>query len=92
MNKFLCSLVVLMIAAIHLNAANQLTPAQKASIVTKFGTEVKYNFAHMDKLPCNWDSLYMAHLPKIVDTPTDEAFLDSLKLLCATLKDGHTSV
>lgn len=92
MNKFLCSLVVLMLAAVHLNAANQLTPAQKASIVTKFGTEVKYNFAHMDKLPCNWDSLYMARLPQIVDTPTDEAFLDSLKLLCATLKDGHTAV
>lgn len=92
MSKFFCFLTCLIFAAVHLSAANQLTPAQKASIVTKFGTEVKYNFAQQDKLPCNWDSLYMARLPQIVNTPTDEAFLDSLKLLCATLKDGHTAV
>ena len=92
MSKFFYCLTCLIFAAVHLSAANQLTPAQKASIVTKFGTEVKYNCAHQDKLPCNWDSLYMARLPQIVNTPTDEAFLDSLKLLCATLKDGHTAV
>lgn len=78
--------------AVHLNAGNRLTPAQKASIVTKFGVEVKYNFAHLDRLPYDWDSLYMAHMPRIAATPTDEAFLDSLKLLCATLRDGHTAV
>ncbi len=84
--------MVLMLSGGQLNATNQLTSAQKASIVTKFGTEVKYNFAHLDKLPCNWDSLYMDRLPQIVETPTDEAFLDSLKRLCAILKDGHTAV
>ncbi len=92
MSKFICFFIGLIFSAFNLNAASKLTPAQKASIVTKFGTEVKYNFAHLDKLPCNWDSLYMAHLPKIVDTPTDEAFLDSLKHLCFKLKDGHTAV
>lgn len=90
--NFLCSFVLLVLCAGLLNAANQLTYAQKASIVTKFGVEVKYNFAHLDKLSCNWDSLYMTRLPQIVGTPTDEAFLDSLKLLCAILKDGHTAV
>lgn len=90
--KKILSYVLLILAALQLDAANRLTPAQKASIVARFGTEVKYNFAHLDKLPCSWDSLYMAQLPRIVDTPTDEAFLDSLKLLCATLRDGHTSV
>lgn len=91
-NKFLCSFAMLMFVAFNLNAANRLTAAQKACIVTRFGTEVKYNFAHSDRMTCDWDSLYMARLPHIVDTPTDEAFLDSLKLLCATLRDGHTAV
>lgn len=92
MVKFLCTCAALVLAMAQLNATNRLTPAQKASIVTRFGTEVKYNFAHLDKLPCSWDSLYMARMPQIADTPTDEAFLDSLKLLCATLRDGHTAV
>lgn len=91
-NRLTTCLLLSILAIGQSGASNQLTPTQKASIVTKFGTEIKYNFAHMDKLPCNWDSLYMARLPQIVDTPTDEAFLDSLKLLCATLKDGHTAV
>ncbi len=91
-NRLIGIVVILIAACARTYAADRLTPAQKASIVTKFGTEVKYNFAHLDKLPCNWDSLYMAHLSPIVATSTDEAFLDSLKLLCATLKDGHTAV
>ncbi len=91
-NRLTTCLLLSILAIGQSGASNQLTPTQKASIVTKFGMEVKYNFAHMDKLPCNWDSLYMARMPQIVDTPTDEAFLDSLKLLCATLKDGHTAV
>lgn len=90
--SILIILMELMTVSVHLNAASQLTSAQKASIVTKFGVEVKYNFAHLDKLSCNWDSLYMARLPQIVDTPTDEAFLDGLKLLCSILRDGHTAV
>lgn len=92
MKRISALFMILMLAALYLKAANQLTPVQKASIVTRFGTEVKYNFAHLDKLACNWDSLYMSRLPQIVETPTDEAFLDSMKLLCATLKDGHTAV
>lgn len=92
MNRILSCVVMLTLAVAHLNAASRLTPVQKAAIVTKFGTEVKYNFAHLDKVQCDWDSLYMARMPQIVETPTDEAFLDSLKLLCAALKDGHTAV
>lgn len=34
----------------------------------------------------------MAWLPQIVETPTDEAFLDSLRRLCVFLRDGHTDV
>lgn len=75
-----------------MTAANRLTSAQKASIVTRFGEEVKYNFAHFRFDKSQWDSIYMAWLPQIVETPTDEAFLDSLRRLCVFLRDGHTDV
>lgn len=75
-----------------MTAANRLTPVQKAYIVTRFGEEVKYNFAHFRFDKSQWDSIYMARLPQIVETPTDEVFLDSLRRLCVFLRDGHTDV
>lgn len=85
-------IATLILASIPVNASNQLTPAQKAAIVARFGTEVKYNFAHFRMSKSEWDSLYMARMPQIVNTATDEAFLDSLRLLCVSLRDGHTNV
>ena len=72
--------------------SSHLSAADKAAIVTRFATEVKYNFAHLDNVKGSWDSICSARLPEIVATHSDEAFLDSLKLLCATLHDGHTAV
>lgn len=88
----LLSLLILLPAILLLRSENKLTPAQKASIVTKFLTEIKYNFAHTDRLPTHWDSIYMSRMPQIAGTSTDQAFYDSLKLLCASLRDGHTAV
>lgn len=88
----LLSVATLAVATLPLVGANKLTPVQKAEIVTRFSTEVKYNFAHFRMPKSEWDSICSARLPQIVSTATDEAFLDSLKLLCATLKDGHTAV
>lgn len=75
-----------------INAKSNLTPAQKAEIVTRFATEAKYNFAHYDRVGKEFDSICRARLPEIVNTPTDEDFNRELILLVNTLKDGHTSV
>lgn len=69
-----------------------LTTAKKAFILSKFCTEVKYNFARFDRLTFNWDSLCMAKLPTFTATKTDKEFTDSLRILCATIHDGHTFI
>lgn len=69
-----------------------LSASEKAYILSRFCSEVKYNFAFYDKLPFNWDSICVANMPTLVATSTDEDFLKGLQTLCAQLKDGHTSV
>lgn len=92
MFKQILLIVALVAASLQLNATNKLSTAQKAAIVARFGTEAKYNFAHFRIDKSQWDSIWMARLPQIAETPSDEAFLDSLRLLCASLRDGHTAV
>lgn len=84
--------LLLCIAAHPALSANRLDPAKKAFILSRFCTEVKYNFVHFDKLACDWDSLCMAALPTLTATPDDETFIDELKRLCCSLHDGHTYI
>ncbi len=70
----------------------KLNASEKAYILSRFCTEVKYNFAFYDKLPFNWDSICVASMPTLVATTSDDDFLKGLQVLCAQLKDGHTSV
>lgn len=70
----------------------KLNAPEKAYILSKFCSEVKYNFAFYDKLPFNWDSICVASIPSLVATSSDEDFLKGLQALCVQLKDGHTSV
>lgn len=69
-----------------------LDASEKAYILSRFCSEVKYNFAFYDKLPFDWDSICVATLPSLVATTTYEDFLKGFQSLCAKLKDGHTSV
>lgn len=69
-----------------------LSPAEKAYILSRFCTEVKYNFAFLDKLKCNWDSLCAASMPTIVNTSSNDDFIKEMQALCACLQDGHTYI
>ena len=40
----------------------------------------------------NWDSLYIAYLPKIIDTKNTLEFYFLLMEYCAHLHDGHTGI
>ena len=73
------------------SASTLLTPTQKAAILSKFQTEVKYNFVHFDSLKCDWDSLCYAKFDIIVNTPDDYSFQREMDALCAQLHDGHTA-
>lgn len=72
--------------------ATQLTAAEKAYILSRFCTEVKYNFAFYDKLKFDWDSLCLASMPLLLKTTSDEDFVKGMQILCTRLQDGHTEI
>lgn len=89
---FLALLVMTMTPIGAKNVSEPLSAPQKAYIVSKFCTEVKYNFVHYDKLTFDWDSLCMAQMPMLVSTKDDAEFVKGLKALNARLQDGHTYI
>lgn len=70
----------------------ELNAPAKAYILSRFCTEVKYNFAFYDKLKFNWDSLCVASIPSLISTSSDEDFLKGMQILCNKLQDGHTYI
>ncbi len=70
----------------------KLTPEKKTYILSRFCMEVKYNFAFLDRLTFNWDSICSARMPELVSTSSDEEFIAGMKSLSVVLKDGHTTI
>ena len=70
----------------------KLKPWQKAAIVTRFASEVKYNFAGYDRFSQDYDSICQSELPTIVATESDEEFGRKIQLFANRLGDGHTSI
>lgn len=71
---------------------NGLSATEKAYILSRFCTEVKYNFAFYNQLDFNWEAACEDALPKLVATSTNEEFLKGMQALCAKLHDGHTFI
>jgi len=66
---------------------------EKVAGLSRFWSEVKYNFVYFDRVPgLNWDSLYIAYLPKVRETKSTAEYLLLLERMAAELKDGHTRV
>lgn len=66
---------------------------EKIAGLSKFWSEVKYNFANFDLIPdVNIDSLYLAYLPKVRQTASTLDYYLLLEEFGATLRDGHTNV
>lgn len=70
----------------------ELDASAKAYVLSRFCTEVKYNFAFYDKLEFDWDSLCVASMPSLTATLSDEDFLKGMQVLCNKLQDGHTYI
>lgn len=70
----------------------KLDTSAKAYVLSRFCTEVKYNFAFYNQLKFDWDSLCTASMPALVATSSDEEFLKGMQALCARLHDGHTYI
>lgn len=66
---------------------------EKVAGLSLLWSAAKYNFANFDLVPdLNWDSLYMAYLPRVRKTSSTSEYYKILMELCARLKDGHTNV
>lgn len=82
----------MLLLSLGISAKNDLQPYEKAAIVTRFASEVKYNFAGYGRFGQDYDSICRAELPEIVNTATDEEFGQKFQLLANRLNDGHTSI
>lgn len=69
---------------------NTLSNKDKVYALSSFWSETKYNFAFIDRLPFDLDSLYLSYIPKVLDTKTDYDFYDQMELFAASLKDLHS--
>ncbi|MDR1984928.1 MAG: hypothetical protein LBQ28_08915 [Prevotellaceae bacterium] len=72
--------------------ANTLSDDEKLYALSLFWSEAKYNFAFIDKLKFDLDSLYKAYIPKALATNNDYEFYDVMKLFAGSLHDGHTNI
>lgn len=72
---------------------DNLSEDEKIAGLSKMWAEVRYNFANFDLVPgLDWDSLYLACLPRVRQTKSTLEYYKILMELCARLKDGHTNV
>jgi hypothetical protein len=71
---------------------NTLSDEQKLYALSLFWSEAKYNFAFIEKLHFDLDSLYIAYIPKISATKNDYEFYNQMQIFVGHFKDGHTNV
>jgi carboxyl-terminal processing protease len=69
-----------------------LTTAEKLFGLSHIWSEAKYNLVYFNKLTLDWDSLYKATIPHVLETTDTKSYYDVLRRFTAYLGDGHTSV
>ncbi len=70
-----------------------LSPEDKVFGLSRFWSEVKYNFVYFDQIgETKWDSIYRAHLTNVLQTKDNQEYCEELQRMCALLKDGHTNI
>jgi C-terminal processing protease CtpA/Prc len=71
----------------------KLADAEKIAGLSKFWSEVKYNFAYPERLTeIDWDRLYLEAIPKVLAMNGTAEYYRELMRLCALIGDGHTNV
>lgn len=70
-----------------------LTEDEKIVGLSRFWTEVKFNFANFALVPdLDWDALYVSYLPRVRAAKSTLDYYRVLSEMCARLHDGHTNV
>lgn len=70
-----------------------LPAAEKVAGLSRLWAEAKFNFANFDLVPAlDWDSLYLATLPRVTATTSTLDYYRVLTEMVAHLQDGHCNV
>jgi C-terminal processing protease CtpA/Prc len=80
-------------SAINTSYKTDISDREKIAGLSKLWSEIKFNFVNFDIIDdINPDSLYMAYLPKVLETNSTIEYYWCLKEFCTHMKDGHTDV
>lgn len=60
--------------------------------LSQIWSEVKYNFAFIDRLEFDLDSLYQRTLPKVMEAKNNFEYFHLLRKFLSRLNDGHTAM
>lgn len=72
---------------------NKLSTNDKIFGLSLLWKEVSYNFAFFHQVPhLNWDSCYIAEIPKVLETNNDWDYYLELQKFMSLLHDGHTRI
>jgi C-terminal processing protease CtpA/Prc len=80
-------------AALRTPYRDTLSVDERLAGLARVWSEVKYNFAYFDRVRgLDWDSLFVAYLPRVREAPATLDYYRLLQRMCAQLGDGHTAV
>ncbi|OFX87148.1 MAG: hypothetical protein A2W99_07370 [Bacteroidetes bacterium GWF2_33_16] len=93
-SKFLFFILIILISASALGQdEKKLSNNEKLFGLSLLWKEVSYNFAFFHQAPdLNWDSCYMATIPKVLETSNDWDYYLELQKFMSLLQDGHTRI
>lgn len=91
LRKFVLIFTILVISYSNL-FSQKISKEDKLYYYSMLWSEMKYNFAHIDKIDFNIDSLYKSNIKKVLNTKTDLEYYKLLNRFIAKFKDGHTEI
>ncbi|MEO0557822.1 MAG: S41 family peptidase [Bacteroidota bacterium] len=73
--------------------SENLSVDEKVAGLSRLWSEARYNFANFDLVPdLDWDSLYVATLPRVRETESTLEYYRVLMAMVAQLEDGHSNI
>lgn len=94
LKKYLFAFLFLFnISSLSAQVLNSLSLNDKLYGLSKFWSDVNYNFVYMYKIdPVQWNNAYREAIGNVQESKNDFEYYRELQKLCALLKDGHTQV
>jgi hypothetical protein len=71
---------------------DKITNNEKVYWLSQIWSEIKYNFANIDKIKFDLDSLYKSYIPLVLSTKNDYEYYKTIQKFVSSMHDGHTQV